>query len=110
MNLIDFKKSSKLIRSSRVYDVYDNSNLTNLCLSLTELHANNHTGGHSHKEADEVYIFIQGMGNIQIGDILNPCSRGDVFLVPRGEFHKVFNTGERDLKFWSIFEKYGERR
>lgn len=30
----------------------------------------------------------------------------DVVLVPGGHFHKVFNTGDEDLKFLAIFQRY----
>ncbi len=113
MNIEDYKrhKTTQLIRSNSTYNVYDCKDLKNLSLSLTELHPKQYTGGHSHEEADEVYVFISGRGKIQIGKNFLSCREGDVFLIPRGDFHKVWNRGIKSkLKFWSIFEKYGERK
>jgi mannose-6-phosphate isomerase-like protein (cupin superfamily) len=77
---------------------------------LTELHGGKETSGHQHDDADEIYTFISGYGRIELNERSIFCEEGDVFLIPRGTFHKVFNTGYEDLKFWSIFEKYGERK
>ena len=32
-----------------------------------------------------------------------------MFLVPKGNFHKVYNEGDKDLTFWTVFEKYEGR-
>lgn len=111
MNLENFKKEAKMIRSNETYNVFDLSKmLMNLNLSLTELHGRKETGGHSHEDADEVYVFFEGSGKIKIGETVQDCAAGDVFLIPSGAFHKVYNLTDSDLKFWSIFEKYGDRK
>lgn len=107
MNLSSFKKNAKLIRSNTTYDISD-LQLNNLVLSLTELHGLQSTTGHSH-DADEVYIFISGRGKIQINEDFSACKGGDIFVIPRGAFHKVQNPSTGELKFWCVFEKYGER-
>jgi len=110
MNIKTYKQRAELIRSTNVYNVYDLKELKNLSLSLTELHPTQNTSGHSHDNADEIYIFIEGQGTIKIGDEVVECKKGDVFTIPRGKFHKVNNLWNRDLIFWSIFEKYGDRK
>ncbi len=110
MNTREYKKLAKHIRSSRVYEVYDLKELQNLNLSLTELHGWQHTSGHYHDDADEIYLFLKGHGKIKIGEDFMPCSAGDVFLVPRGKFHKVWNESIDDLAFYAVFEKYGDRK
>ena len=110
MKIYEYKKKAELIHSTEVYDVFDYRKLQNLSLSLTELHANQKTSGHFHDDADEVYIFISGHGKIQISEEFLTCEKGDVFIIPRGDFHKVWNESDEDLVFWSIFEKYGKRR
>lgn len=110
MKIETYKKVAKLIRSDDVYNVYDLRLLQNLVLSLTELHPDQQTKGHSHEEADEVYVITSGNGRIEIGEEGKECEQGEVFIIPRGLFHKMYNTGKKDLKFWSIFEKYGERQ
>ena len=108
MKINYFKDTSKLIRSNDIYDVYDYRKLDHLVLSLTELHIGKNTTGHSH-DADEVYVFISGNGKIEVGKKTDYCEGGEVFIIPRNSFHKVYNTGKGKLKFWCIFERYGKR-
>lgn len=109
MNIIKYKKLAKLIRNNELYKVYDLSLLRNLTLSLTELNPQKSTTGHSHEETDEVYIFIEGNGKIKIGGKISIAKSGDIFLVPAGDFHKVYNKGKKILSFLTIFEKYKGR-
>jgi len=109
MDIIQYKERAKLIRDNETYKVYDLTTLKDLNLSLTELKPGKETGGHSHKEADEIYIFIDGRGEIEIGEEKISVKGGDVVAIPGGKFHKVFNEGEKTLSFWSIFEKYEGR-
>ena len=109
MNIEEYKQLSNLIRDNETYKVYDLSALDHLTLSLTELNAQKSTTGHSHIEADEVYVFISGEGSMEIGEKTIKVKGGDVVAVPRGDFHKVYNQGENTLSFWTIFEKYEGR-
>jgi len=109
MNIIEYKEQAKLIRNNETYKVYDLLTLKDLNLSLTELNPGKETGGHSHKEADEVYVFIDGQGRIEVGEERIAVKGGDVVAIPGGKFHKVFNEGKNILIFWSIFEKYEGR-
>jgi len=109
MNIQEYKQSAKLLRDNEIYKVYDLSNLNHLTLSLTELYPQKATTGHSHTEADEVYIYIDGEGMMEVGEKKFAVRGGDVVLIPTGDFHKVYNQGDKNLNFWTIFEKY-ERR
>jgi len=109
MDIREYKQLAKLLRDNETYKVYDLSDLQNLTLSLTELYPQKSTTGHAHKNADEVYVFIDGEGMMEIGQKTLNVKNGDVALVPRGDFHKVHNKGEKNLNFWTIFEKYGGR-
>lgn len=110
MDIREYKKISNLIRDNDIYKVYDLPTLQNLTLSLTELQTGKSTTGHSHIEADEVYIFVSGNGSIEIDKEHQKVKGGDVILIPRGKFHKVHNKGSEIFSFWSVFEKYGERK
>ncbi len=105
-----YKKIAKLIRSNEVYDVYDHPVLDHLNLSMTELHPGKETSGHSHEGIDEIYFFVLGNGRIQIGENSQDCEAGEVYTIPGGAFHKVFNTSDKELIFWCVFEKYGDRK
>ncbi|MFA5052685.1 MAG: cupin domain-containing protein [Parcubacteria group bacterium] len=109
MDLGVYKKKADLIRDNDVYRVYDLKTLGNLTLSLTELNPHKSTTGHSHENAEEVYVFISGKGEMEIGETREKVTKGNVFLIPKGDFHRVHNKGWQPLKFWSIFEKYEGR-
>ena len=109
MDIKQYKERAELIRGNETYKVYDLSTLKDLNLSLTELNPGKETGGHSHSEADEIYVFIDGQGRIEIDKETILVKGGDVVAVPGGKFHKVFNEGKSILSFWSIFEKYEGR-
>ncbi len=109
MNIKEYKQSAKLIRDNEIYKVYDLSSLNHLTLSLTELYPGKATTGHSHSDADEVHIFIDGEGLIEVAEQKISVKAEDVVLIPAGDFHKVYNEGEKIFSFWTIFEKYGDR-
>ena len=109
MNIKEYRQHANLIRDNELYKVYDFPKLKDLDLSLTELYPHKSTTGHSHDEADEVYVIISGQGTIEVGKKSSNIKTGDVIIVPRGDFHRVHNQGEENLSFWSIFEKYEGR-
>ncbi len=105
-----FTEIAEKIRSTDVYDVHDFKFLDNIMVSMTQLHPGKATRGHSHKKEEEVYIFLEGSGEMQLGGERFPVRKGDVVLIKGGRFHRVFNpNGPHDLKFLCIFEKYEKR-
>ncbi len=109
-HLDDFTRIAKKIRSDDAYNVYDFNFLNNLTVSMTHLHPGKNTKGHSHENEDEVYIFLGESGEMQIGEERFPVKGGDVVLVSKGKFHRVFNpNGSDDLRFFCVFEKYRKR-
>ncbi len=109
MDIREYKQRAKLIKDNETYKVYDLSELKHLNVSLTELEPKKSTAGHSHNDADEVYVFIDGEGVMEVGEKTLAVKAGDIVLVPAGDFHKVHNQGEKNLNFWAIFEKYEGR-
>lgn len=109
MNIRKYKQLAKLIRDNKIYKVYDLPKLEDIEISLTELHPRQSTTGHSHKEIDEVYIFVKGKGVMENGKKTIKVKAGDMVPVKAGNFHRVHNKGERTLSFWTIFEKYKGR-
>ena len=101
------KEDSKIVKSNETYDVIDNTNLKNLIVSKTILHAGKQTGGHNHTGQEEVYIFMKGEGTMIVGTNTFEVKAGDTILIPDGDFHQVTNTGfyaEDDLEFISVFD------
>lgn len=108
-SLDEFGKVGKVVKKSDVYTVIDVSKLENLMASITVLHPGKETSGHSHGEAEEVYLFMEGEGVMKVGEERSAVKKGDIVLIPKGSFHKVYNETDSELKFVSVFEKYGER-
>ena len=134
----DFPKKAKLLRKSKVkdmvsegkniykdirgfeneenYEVYDlkKAGLKNLVVSMTILWPGKickewkMTTGHSH-QAEEVYIFLEGTGEIAIDKKKYRVKPNDIVTIPSNRWHRVINTGRKKLVFLSIFEKYPGR-
>lgn len=95
----------EVIKDNDTYVLKDNRYLKNLVLSATALHPGQATRGHSHAGQEEVYYFVSGAGEMQLGEERFAVSTGDVVLIPDGEFHRVFNeNGFDDLYFVCVFD------
>lgn len=95
----------EVVKDNETYVLKDNKHLKNLVVSSTQLHPGQATRGHSHAGQEEVYFFVSGTGEMQLGD--GPRQRvqaGDVVLIEDGVFHRVFNTSEVDLYFVCVFD------
>lgn len=99
-----FRLDGNIVKQDERYTVIDNSFLKNIIVSDTELNEDMCTGGHFHDGQEEVYIFVEGSGEIQIGEEYFPCEAGDMFSIPDGAFHRVCNHGSGILKFIAIFD------
>ena len=103
--LSEFTKKATLVKRSDRYEVYDLS-LKKLVISMTVLHEGKSTIGHSHTATEEIYFFVEGKGEIQLGDReKEDVASGDIILIPSGIFHRVSNKGKGNVKFISFFEK-----
>ena len=98
-----------IVHSDPTYDVVDAS-LFNLVISETTLHRGKHTTGHAHKETDEVYVFTQGRGSAELDFKRITVVQHSIVVIPAGAFHRIWNRGNEDLVFISVFAKYGDRR
>lgn len=102
-NVVDV--GGEVIKDNDTYILKDNKTLNNLVLSSTDLKPGKSTRGHSHPGQEEVYHFVSGNGSIQIGNDLYLAGPGDIFLIPDGAFHRVFNGSETDnLYFVCVFD------
>jgi oxalate decarboxylase/phosphoglucose isomerase-like protein (cupin superfamily) len=96
-----------IVKDNEVYLLKDNKHLNNLVLSSTKLYRGQSTRGHRHAGQEEVYFFVQGYGEMIVGnedDTPFPVNPGDVILIPDGVFHRVFNTSEMNLLFNCVFD------
>ena len=102
------KTDSKIVKSNETYDVIDNTNLDKLIVSKTILYPGKETSGHNHKGQEEVYIFTSGRGSMIVGTKTHDVKNGSIVLIPDGDFHKVWNTGDAtydgNLEFICVFD------
>ena len=66
---------------------------------------------HRLKDTAERYVFLEGQGSVEIGDLPpQEVSAGDVVLIPPMCRQRITNTGLRDLLFLAIctprFQQY----
>ena len=102
---VDIKDiGGKVIKDNATYLLKDNAFGNNLVLSSTFLRANQQTNGHTHKGQEEVYMFIDGEGEMEIDQKRFDVKAGDVVCIEDGEFHKVYNTGHFGLYFVCVFD------
>lgn len=99
---------ARLVKSDDRYIICDKPLGENLVLSITILHAGKQTTGHFHP-VSEVYFFVEGQGEIELDGNRRVVGSKDVVPIKPGEFHRVYNTSDKDLVFICVFEKYGER-
>jgi oxalate decarboxylase/phosphoglucose isomerase-like protein (cupin superfamily) len=62
--------------------------------------------GHKHN-AEEVYIFLEGTGQIIIEKKRMKVKKGDIVTIPKNKFHRTINTGRKNLVYLNVFEKHG---
>jgi len=101
--------SGEIVKDNDTYVLEDNTSLSRLTVSKTTLHVGKETRGHKHDNIEEVYYFVSGNGTMDIGESNFNVSSGSIMLIPDGNFHKVYNTGDCDLIFIAMFEKYNKR-
>ena len=97
----------EVIKDNETYVLKDNKTLKNLVLSSTLLRVGQQTRGHRHSGQEEVYIFVQGHGQMIVGDEADEpffVTAGDIVLIPDGAFHRVINNGEQNLLFNCVFD------
>ena len=108
ISLNQFTRKARLAKKSARYEVYD-LGLENLVISMTVLHEGKSTIGHFHNNTAEICLFIDGEGEIQLDDRKEDVTGGDIVLIPRGTFHRVFNKAKGTFTFLCFFEKYNDR-
>jgi len=57
-----------IVKDNETYLLRDNKTLNNLVLSQTILHPAQSTRGHCHAGQEEVYFFVSGSGEMEVGE------------------------------------------
>jgi mannose-6-phosphate isomerase-like protein (cupin superfamily) len=104
----NFNVGGEIVKQDERYVVSDNRLLKNLILSSTRLNPGKETTGHRHEGQEEVYMFMEGTGEMLLDDNRFSVKQGDIVLIEDGVFHRVYNTSDRELYFVCVFD--GQRR
>lgn len=57
---------------------------------------------HTHRDGEELYLFLEGMGEILIGDTWFPITKGSFATIPVGSTHSVKNNSTVNLTFITV--------
>jgi uncharacterized cupin superfamily protein len=60
---------------------------------------------HSHRNNEEVFLVISGIGEVRLGDQRHPIGPGDLIAAPAGgpdTAHQIANTGQAELRYLAI--------
>ncbi|RDW16752.1 cupin domain-containing protein [Oceanobacillus chungangensis] len=80
-----------------------------LQVALMSLNVGEDIGMEVHPAVDQFLRIEDGQGIVQIGDkkgklyIQEKVSDGDAIMVPAGKWHNLINTGDKDLKLYTIY-------
>tara|TARA_B100001287_G_C22464663_1_gene426762 strand:+ start:38 stop:361 length:324 start_codon:yes stop_codon:yes gene_type:complete len=92
----------EVVKQDDRYTVKDNTRLNNLIVSSTRLLAGKSTTGHQHAGQEEVYIFVEGQGEMELGIERFQVGKGDTVLIEDGQFHRVH--AQEEMYFICVFD------
>lgn len=72
-------------------------------LVLMSLKPGEEIGSEVHSDVDQFFRFEEGSGQLIIDDNTYEVAADDAGIVPAGARHNVINTGETDLKLYTIY-------
>lgn len=64
---------------------------------------------HNHRVNEEMFLVLQGSGEIRIGDQSHPIRTGDVIACPAGaasSAHQIINSGTEELRYLAVSTKF----
>ena len=92
-----------VVKSDDRYVVKDNTFLKNLVVSSTRLNPQKSTSGHKHAGQEEVYMFLEGTGTMELAGVIHKVEAGDTVLIDDGVFHRIHADNE-ELYFVCVFD------
>lgn len=60
-------------------------------------------GSEVHETVDQVLVFVKGEGRAIVGGEKHDIGAGDMFAVSAGTEHDFINTGDGDLKLFTVY-------
>ena len=77
----NFEIGGLVVKQDDRYVVKDNNLLKNLILSSTRLNPDKQTTGHKHAGQEEVYLFMEGHGEMLLDEKRFPVKKGDIVFI-----------------------------
>tara|TARA_B100001057_G_scaffold408265_1_gene422459 strand:+ start:446 stop:844 length:399 start_codon:yes stop_codon:yes gene_type:complete len=126
----NYSVGNDLSKTSKAYSAWTNDLLRKLVAGKTIIQPGESTGGHRLIESEVVYIFLSGIGQMEVieyanheaGHGTNPSfgiehkaelsiASGNIILAEEGDYIKVNNTSdEEQLVYLRIFDSEGARK
>ena len=75
-----------------------NSAIRNQSLAEARIPVGGSTMEHYHPKAEEIYYITHGTGRMKLGQAEREVRPGDAITIPRGQAHKLWNTGDEPLR------------
>ncbi len=72
-------------------------NASNQSLAEAVVAAAGETVAHFHRRTEEIYLFIGGSGQMQLGDSKTAVQAGDCVVIPPGSVHKLWAGEDEPL-------------
>ncbi len=79
-----------------------NSIITKQSLAEAVVPVGSATDEHYHKNSEEIYFVLSGVGEIRVNGESASVRVGDAVALPPGSVHKIWNRGDSDLVFLCI--------
>ena len=76
---------------------YRNSVIRNQSVAEARVPVGGSTMEHYHMQAEEIYYITAGTGRMRIESETRDVKPGDAIAIPRGQKHKIWNTGKETL-------------
>ena len=74
-----------------------NSAIRNQSLAEARIPVGGATMEHYHLKAEEIYYITHGTGRVKLGQVEREVRPGDAIVIPPGQAHKLWNTGDEQL-------------
>jgi mannose-6-phosphate isomerase-like protein (cupin superfamily) len=78
---------------------YRNSSIKNQSLAEAAVPIGGSTDEHIHKETEEIYYILQGVGKMRVENEEQQVKIGDAVAILPGQKHKISNIGNEPLIF-----------
>lgn len=72
-------------------------------LVLMSIAVDEEIGEETHETIDQILFFVSGMGEAILEGKSKLVEKGDVVFVPAGTLHNFRNTGQEDMKLYTVY-------